>query len=77
MIDRIGKDKKIEYILSAIMNLARNNNIELIAEGIEMEEQNKFLIDNGYNFGQGYYFSKPIELSDLEKKYLVKGICKN
>ena len=77
MIDRIGKNKKIEYILSAIMNLARDNNIELIAEGIETEEQNKFLIDNGYNFGQGYYFSKAIELSEFEKKYLVKSICKN
>lgn len=77
MIDRIGKNKKIEYILAAIMNLARDNNIELIAEGIETEEQNKFLIDNGYSFGQGYYFSKPIELSELEEKYLVKCICKN
>ena len=70
LINKIGENEKINYLLEFIIDLANKNNINLVAEGIETEEQIEFLIDSGYKFGQGYYFSKPIDGELFEKKYL-------
>ena len=70
LINKIGENEKINYLLEFIIDLANKNNINLVAEGIETEEQIEFLIDSGYKFGQGYYFSKPIDAELFEKKYL-------
>lgn len=74
IIAEIGKNKKIDYILVFIRDLAKLSNIDLIAEGIETKEQCEFLVENGYDFGQGYYLSRPIEIDEFEVKYL--GIYK-
>ncbi len=70
IIDNIGKKDKADYILRYIRNLANHSGAELIAEGIETRDQYKFLLEHGYNTGQGYYFSTPIDVYDFEKKYL-------
>ena len=71
LINKIGQNKKIDYLLRFMIDLANKNNINLVAEGIETEEQIKFLINTGYELGQGYYFSKPINVDVFEKKYLL------
>ncbi len=71
LISKIGENEKINYLLQFIIDLANKSNISLVAEGIETEEQIAFLIDNGYKFGQGYYFSKPINAEIFEQKYLI------
>ncbi len=43
---------------------------EVIFEGIEDEEQCAFLIDQGFDYGQGYLFDKPIPVMEFEQKYL-------
>ena len=35
--------------------------IEIIAEGVETEGQKKFLLSAGCEYGQGYYFSRPVD----------------
>ena len=71
IINKIGKNEKIDNFLLLILELANKNNIDLVAEGIETKDQLEFLIDNGYKFGQGYYFSKPIDAEVFENKYIV------
>ena len=70
LINKIGENKKINYLLEFIIDLANKNNISLVAEGIQTKEQIEFLRDNGCKFGQGYYFSKPIDVNLFEKNYL-------
>ena len=45
------------------------NGTKLLAEGIETEGQLKLL--NGYrcDYGQGFYFSKPLPIEDFEELY--------
>lgn len=43
---------------------------EVIFEGIETEEQLKFLSDCGFKYGQGYLMDKPISVEEFEKKYI-------
>ena len=68
--DKIGKSKKIDYFLYSIIGLRYNDDIEFLVEGIETKEQCDLLIEKGYKFGQGYYYSKPIVIEELESIYL-------
>ncbi|MBI1988370.1 MAG: EAL domain-containing protein [Betaproteobacteria bacterium] len=47
-------------IISTIITLARNLNLKVIAEGVETEEQSKFLRLLKCDEFQGYLFSKPV-----------------
>lgn len=46
-------------ITQTIISLARNLNIQLVAEGIETEQQVEFLLNRECTTGQGFLFSKP------------------
>jgi diguanylate cyclase (GGDEF)-like protein len=50
-------------IVSTIATLARNLGMEVIAEGIETEEQHQQLKALGCEYGQGYLFSRPVDSS--------------
>ena len=54
-------------IISAIINLANNMSLTVIAEGIENERQQKMLIQQGCSRGQGYHLSYPISASELSE----------
>ena len=56
---------KNSFINEALIKLAKNLNIKVVAEGIETVEQLNLLKQMGCNFGQGYYISRPIEVGDL------------
>ena len=53
-------DKGDAAIVRATIGLARELDIEVMAEGIETASQRDFLVAAGCRFGQGYYFSKPL-----------------
>ena len=45
--------------------LARKLGLQPLAEGIETEEQRRFLIDEGCTFGQGFLFSKAVQAAEI------------
>ncbi len=63
-------------LVKTIIEMGKNLNFNLIAEGIETKEQAEFLIQNGCYFGQGFYYSRPISAAEVEKllsKSPIKG----
>ena len=60
-----GNGENIE-IIKAILNLARDLNMGVIAEGIETECQFDLLKDLNCEFGQGFYFAKPMDFTAIE-----------
>ncbi len=64
MIDPQGGNDRV---VRAIVTLARNLNLKVIAEGIETEAQLDKLKDLGCDGGQGYYFAKPMNFADLQE----------
>lgn len=57
-------DQKSERLVASIIGLAKDLSLEIIAEGVETEEQMNRLIDMQCDFAQGYYFSHPMNASD-------------
>ncbi len=51
----------------AIIVMAHELGMEVIAEGIETNEQRDLLVEAGCDFGQGYLFSKPVPADEFEK----------
>ncbi|TAK75765.1 MAG: GGDEF domain-containing protein, partial [Gammaproteobacteria bacterium] len=54
-------------IVSCLIALGKNLGLNVIAEGIENEEQLKFLTAKGCPQGQGFYLSKPLSVDRMEK----------
>ncbi|WP_199610669.1 putative bifunctional diguanylate cyclase/phosphodiesterase [Flocculibacter collagenilyticus] len=62
----IGEQSKAEHsnaITGAVIDIARNLSLDVLAEGIESEEIANKLKSMGCTLGQGFYFSQPIELA--------------
>jgi len=58
---RIGQPDENPGIIQAIVSLARTLGMEVIAEGVETPEQLEYLKTLGCDYGQGYFFSKPVD----------------
>jgi diguanylate cyclase (GGDEF)-like protein len=58
----IGKEKAGGSIASAIIGLGHRLGLEVIAEGIETDEELAFLKNEGCDVGQGYFLGRPAEL---------------
>ena len=52
-------------ITNAIIVICRSLGLEVIAEGVETEEQVRLLQERGCNLIQGHYFCKPLPPEDL------------
>ncbi|MFS0864638.1 EAL domain-containing protein [Fredinandcohnia sp. 179-A 10B2 NHS] len=70
-IKNFDKDSKV--VIQMILNLAKNLHVKVIAEGIEKKEQIDFLIKEGCDFGQGYYYSMPLPKREFEEKWLKQS----
>ena len=53
-------------LVCTIIAMAHSLNLNVIAEGVETEEQQQFLKDNGCDHYQGYLFSKPVPIKAFE-----------
>ena len=68
-IRNIEYDPKELQMVALILDIAKNLNVPVIAEGVETEKQLKKLKELGCEKVQGFYFSKPIPSDEFEKKY--------
>ncbi len=64
-IKNLKEDNKNAIIIKALLYLTLDLNYEVIAEGIETEEQLKFLKKYRCRTGQGYLMSKPVDIAAL------------
>ena len=72
-VSGIGKDKSDEMIVKTIISMAKNLGMKAIAEGIENEDQLRFLKQEGCDLGQGFYFGKPYPQNEINR-ILEKGL---
>lgn len=63
-VNAIGHDKKSQILISTVIELATKLGIEVIAEGVENNQQLAFLHQSGCRYIQGFYFSPALAFAD-------------
>ena len=62
----IAVDSSDQAIVRTIVAMAHTLNLNVIAEGVETEEQQDLLLSNGCTHYQGYFFGKPVAIEQFE-----------
>jgi diguanylate cyclase (GGDEF)-like protein/PAS domain S-box-containing protein len=63
-----GSDNLV--LCEAIIVMAHKLGMKVIAEGVETQQQHDLLLAAGCDFGQGYFYSRPVAASIFEKSFL-------
>lgn len=68
-MQRLHEGIEGKIILTELMRMATSLGLDTACEGVETEEQVRFLRDIGCSKLQGYYYTKPVPLETLMKRY--------
>jgi EAL domain-containing protein (putative c-di-GMP-specific phosphodiesterase class I) len=60
-------DKNDKIIIKCVVNMGNKLNLEVVAEGVENEEQRQFLIKSSCEYMQGNLFARPMQQDGFEK----------
>ncbi|MCP3764890.1 EAL domain-containing protein [Domibacillus sp. A3M-37] len=63
-------DPANQAIVKAITEIGTSLNLQVIAEGIEQEQQVEMLLKHNCRYGQGYLFGRPVPAQEFEKHLL-------
>ncbi|WP_370278943.1 putative bifunctional diguanylate cyclase/phosphodiesterase [Pontibacterium sp.] len=73
-VDGLPNDRNSVAIARAIISLAKSFGLQLTAEGVEHQGQLDFLVSEGCEEIQGYYYSKPLDFDDLVQYCRVEEV---
>jgi sensor c-di-GMP phosphodiesterase-like protein len=59
-VREIGRDRNATALVTAIIAMANSLEMEVLAEGVETEQQAAFLMAHGCLSAQGFYYSKAL-----------------
>ncbi|MEM1172442.1 MAG: EAL domain-containing protein [Cyanobacteria bacterium P01_H01_bin.35] len=63
----IHKNSKNAAITNAVIRMAKQLNFQVIAEGVETQEESDFLYAHGCELIQGYLISRPLPAGDFSQ----------
>lgn len=72
-VSELGTDQNNESIVKAIIALAKNLDLQIIAEGVEQRHQLSFLQQHGCDAIQGFLVCPPLNVQGIEEFIRVKG----
>ena len=69
------KDSNMDYsrqivIMNEIVELTKKLKIKTVVEGVETEENEELIKSFGCEYGQGFYYSRPVSVQEFSEKYL-------
>jgi EAL domain-containing protein (putative c-di-GMP-specific phosphodiesterase class I) len=73
-IREVHADPQSASMVSAIIALAMNLEMQPLAEGIETHDEWRFLADRGCPYGQGYLFSRPVPAEEITAMHRRSGL---
>ncbi|WP_006747356.1 putative bifunctional diguanylate cyclase/phosphodiesterase [Thioalkalivibrio paradoxus] len=72
-VQDVGRSHDDDAIVRAIIGLGHSLDLEVVAEGVEREEQREFLQREGCEVGQGYLFGRPVPAEQIVARPLADG----
>ncbi len=70
-ISGLPNNKDDSTLVNTMISMAHELDLEIVAEGVETQKQFDYLLNQGCNMAQGFYFTKPIPANKFEK-WLLK-----
>lgn len=71
-VNGLPNDEEDASICKPVITLAKSLRLSVIAEGVETVAQKDFLIQNGCDNIQGYFYGKPMPSEELEEQFIHK-----
>jgi diguanylate cyclase (GGDEF)-like protein/PAS domain S-box-containing protein len=65
-VQELPESEHARNLVSSVVRLAHSLGLEPLAEGVETEEQRRFLVENGCRYGQGFLFSRPLPTDEIK-----------
>lgn len=72
-LSHTANSRKSVTIIASVISMAHALGMETISEGVETEEHLELLKNAGCDVFQGYYFARPLDCAEFEKKYGFAG----
>ena len=66
-VSAMSRSEKSEQIVRSLVNLSHDLGMEVVAEGIESEQEAELMRNYETTFGQGFYFSQPVNEIEFVK----------
>lgn len=71
-IDHVVSKENTASLVKTMIQMGKSLNFKIIAEGIESLEQSNFLKENACEYGQGYFYSKPVSPAEVTRLTKLK-----
>lgn len=62
-----GKNAQALLLIDAVIQLGKKLNLQVVAEGVETDEQREFLAASGCDMAQGYLTGRPLAVEAFER----------
>ena len=70
-VDAIGTEAVTNNVIGHVIDMAKSLSLDIVAEGVETEQQVNWLTDQGVEFCQGYYFSRPVPAIEFQEFFMA------
>jgi diguanylate cyclase (GGDEF)-like protein/PAS domain S-box-containing protein len=68
-IQGLPESEHARTLVASIIQLAHTLGLEPLAEGVETDEQRRYLLEHDCRYGQGFLFSRPVPVHEIETLY--------
>jgi diguanylate cyclase (GGDEF)-like protein/PAS domain S-box-containing protein len=65
-VQELGESEHARNLVASVVQLAHTLGLEPLAEGVETEQERRFLLDQGCRYGQGFLFSRPLPTEQIK-----------
>lgn len=76
-IRELPHDQADAAIVTAVLAMAEGMGLEVVAEGVETQEQCQFLVNAGCTLVQGFYFARPLPAAELEQRWAPRVLAES
>ncbi len=64
------QSEHVDRVVDGVIKLGHSINMNVVAEGVESQEQVEFLKDMDCECAQGYFFAKPMPIAEFNRRYI-------
>ena len=66
-----SEDERTRVIMAQMIQMASSLRIDTVAEGVETSSDEEMLRKMGCHYGQGYYYSRPVDVAVFDQAYMT------